>query len=221
MRVLHCSDTHGYLLKLLGKFDVVVHSGDFFPNSQYVWSNRVKEMEFQLRWLEEKIPLLKEWLQNHPFLFTLGNHDFLNPDLMAMKLNEAGIKAFSLNDNLVTHQGVNFYGFSWIPYINGTWMYECTPQQIEPHIDQLVNTLNTTYVDVLVAHPPLFKCLDVSNGNQYLGSTALTNALDMKISKDMLPQVMLCGHIHEAQGVSIRNGMLISNAATTQRIIEL
>ncbi len=220
-RICHVSDTHGFFPKLLGKFDMVVHSGDFFPNSQFVWSNKVREMEFQYQWLESKIPVMKEWLQNHPFLFTLGNHDFLSAEFMAQILNAAGIKSFCLHDKITNLDGINFYGFPYIPNINGVWNYERSLDQMVPHIDLLSETLNQTYVDVLVSHPPPYKCLDLSNGNEFLGSTALSNALDFKIAQEMLPSVIMFGHIHEAQGVSMRNGMLCSNAATTQRIIEL
>jgi 3',5'-cyclic AMP phosphodiesterase CpdA len=33
MRVCHISDTHGGFPKLSGRYDLVIHSGDFFPNS--------------------------------------------------------------------------------------------------------------------------------------------------------------------------------------------
>lgn len=220
-RLCHVSDTHGYFPRLLGKFEIVVHSGDFFPNSQYVWTNKIKEMEFQYQWLEEKIPLMKEWLQNHPFLYTLGNHDFLNSQFMEQRLNAAGIVAIDLTDKITTFEGINFYGFPYIPYIHGVWNYERTLEQMEPHIDKLCETLNKTYVDTLVSHPPPYGCLDLSNGNEHLGSTALANALDFKIAREMLPSAMLCGHIHEAASVTIRNGMLVSNAATRQFIIEI
>ncbi len=220
-RVCHVSDTHGGFPRLLGKFDFVVHSGDFFPNSQFVWSNKLREMEFQYQWLEEKIPVMKEWLQNHPLLYTLGNHDFLNPDFMADRLNAAGIVAINLTDKITDHEGVKLYGFPYIPYINGTWNYERTLEEMRPHIDQMCAELNNTYVDVLVAHPPPYGCLDLANSGELLGSTALAQALDYKIQQDMLPSVMMFGHIHEAQGVMMRHGMLCSNAATSQRIIEL
>lgn len=221
MRILHISDNHGYLPILLGHFDFVVHSGDFFPNSTYVWTDKVKEAEFQLQWLQEKIPLLKKWLQGRAFLFTPGNHDFLNPDKMEQVLNAKGIKAINLSNKLVVHENISFYGFPWIPYINGTWMYECTPQDIKPHIDEMVDKLNKTYVEILVSHSPLFQTLDFANNGQHIGSTALANAIDYQIEKDMKPQIILHGHIHEAAAVAIRDGILISNAATTQRIIEI
>lgn len=220
-RVCHVSDTHGYFPRLLGKFDFVVHSGDFFPNSQYVWSNKIKEMEFQYQWLEEKIPVMKEWLQNHPLLYTLGNHDFLNADFMETRLNASGIVAINLADKITMHQGINLYGFPYIPYINGSWNYERTEQDMAPHIDQMCSALNQTFVDILVSHPPPYACLDLANNGELLGSTLLATALDYKIQREMLPTAMMFGHIHEAQGVMIRNGVLCSNAATTQRIVEL
>jgi hypothetical protein len=33
LRLLHISDTHGRFPDLYGRFDAVLHTGDFFPNS--------------------------------------------------------------------------------------------------------------------------------------------------------------------------------------------
>jgi Icc-related predicted phosphoesterase len=49
----------------------------------------------------------------------------------------------------------------------------------------------------------------------------MVNALDYKINKDMMPMAYLCGHIHESHGLTVRNGILVSNAAVTYQIIEV
>ena len=79
MRILHVSDTHSAIKKLEGNFDYVTFSGDFFPD---FFCNRDKVASCQLDWLEEKVYDIKNWLKGHPFLFILGNHDWVNPDLM-------------------------------------------------------------------------------------------------------------------------------------------
>jgi len=63
MRVCHVSDTHGGFPRLVGAFDAVVHSGDFFPNSTaFMNKNLTQEMAFQLDWLSQNIRNIKVWL---------------------------------------------------------------------------------------------------------------------------------------------------------------
>ena len=222
MRALHVSDTHGQLPRLYGRFDVVIHTGDLFPNSHHVMQgNRVAEALFQHQWLQDELASFKKWLGGHPFYYVPGNHDFLASALMEQELAAEGIKVHDLTDKLLTFEGVNFYGFPYVPAINGMWNYEREIPEMQVEADKMVEELNKTYVDVLVCHAPLYKCLDLSMSNQLLGSTVISDALDYKVSKDMQPTHYLCGHIHEAHGVTIRNGMLVSNAATTQHIIEV
>ena len=46
MKICHISDTHGTFPNLHGNFDIIVHSGDLFPNS-YNLPNKQKEAEYQ------------------------------------------------------------------------------------------------------------------------------------------------------------------------------
>lgn len=222
MRLMHISDTHGGFPRLYGRFDVVIHTGDFFPNSHHVGQgNKTQEAIFQHDWLRQQIPTMKQWLQGHPFLYVPGNHDFLNADLMEHELRSAGIECLGLTDKITTFKGVNFYGFPYVPSINGMWNYEREVPEMQKEVDKMVDALNGTYVDVVAAHAPFYKMLDLTMGNEVVGSTVLANAFDYKINKDMMPVAYLCGHIHEAHGMALRNGMLVSNAATTKHIIEV
>jgi Icc-related predicted phosphoesterase len=215
------SDTHGSFPTLYGRFDVVVHSGDFFPNSQNVMSNKQLEMAFQLDWLQQIAPVMKQWLRGHTFLFTLGNHDFLHEGMVTMTLANAGINAQCLHDRNIHFQGLQFYGFPYVPEINGMWAYEKTIPEMQIEVDRMVGDLNKKRADVLVCHSPLYKALDLTIGNQLMGSTVISNAIDYKIEKDNMPSHYLCGHCHEGNGVSMRNGLFISNAALTQTIVEV
>src|ERR1700722_7487649 len=92
MRICHISDTHGSFPRLSGRYDIVLHTGDFFPNSTAVFAgNKTAEMIFQDDWLGENIKTMKPWLQGHPFLYVPGNHDFLHPDRMGDILRGEGI----------------------------------------------------------------------------------------------------------------------------------
>jgi Icc-related predicted phosphoesterase len=221
MRLCHISDTHGNFPKLYGRYDTVIHTGDFFPNSHHVFSNRNREMAFQLQWLRDNTANIKAWLGGHPLLYVPGNHDFLHPDFMEHELRSEGLEVLGLTDKITTFQGINFYGFPYVPPIDGSWNYERQLPEMQTEVDKLVEQVNKTYVDVLACHAPLYQLLDLTIGNQLTGNTVMNNALDYKIDKNMMPAYYLCGHIHEAYGISIRNGMVVSNAATTRHILEI
>jgi Icc-related predicted phosphoesterase len=223
MRICHVSDTHGGFPRLHGKYDCVVHSGDLFPNSHHVGNGeKAAEARYQLQWLKDNISTFKQWLNGHPFIYVPGNHDFMHPDMMATILQQEGIQAHSITDRVFTLQGVNFYGFPYVPAIGGNyWNFEREIPEMQVEVDRMVEDLNKSFVDVLVCHAPLHQCLDLSYGNEILGSTVIANALDYKLTPGMQPTNYLCGHIHESHGLTLRNGMLVSNAATTYQIIQV
>jgi Icc-related predicted phosphoesterase len=222
MRLCHVSDTHGGFPMLYGRFDAVIHTGDFFPNSAAVMQgNKVQEAVFQSEWLRSQIPTMKAWLRGHPFLYVPGNHDFTASERMGDMLRAEGIDAVCLADKITQYRGVNFYGLPYVPFISGMWNYEREIPEMQVEVDKMVERLNQEKVNVLACHAPIHKVLDLSMGNEILGSTVIANALDYKINKENMPTHYLCGHIHEAHGVTVRNGMMISNAATTQHLIEV
>jgi Icc-related predicted phosphoesterase len=222
MRILHCSDNHGTFPQMHGNFDIIVNSGDFFPNSPNVFSkNKNLEMAFQLQWLRNNLDNIKQWLGDHTFLYTAGNHCFLHPDAMEFELQKAGIKAYSLNNKLFSYQGVNFYGFPFVPDFGGTWNYELKLPEMQDKVNEMTEVLNKSFVDVLVCHCPPYDCLDLTYGGVKIGNTCINNMLDYKLFSHMVPTAYLTGHCHESAGITIRNGLLVSNAATTYQIIQL
>lgn len=222
MRIMHISDTHGEFSELNGRFDIIVHSGDFFPNSKNLFSgNKKQEINFQENWLYSKINAIKDFTENLPFLFILGNHDFINPDKMEEILKENNINAINLTNKFIKFSDVTFYGFPYIPYIKGFWNYEKTYQDMEKEVNKMSNIINSQeYLDVLVSHSPIYKILDRSFSNENIGNAALANAIDYGTIKN-LPTYLLCGHCHEDYGVTLKEKMIISNAATTQNIIKI
>lgn len=222
LRICHISDTHGTFNRLHGSFDVVLHTGDFLPDSQKLTEgNKVGQAKFQIQWLRDNIPEMRKWLQGHTFLFILGNHDFVSPEIMEAELISEGINAINLTDKVITYQGVNFFGFPYVPAINGMFNYEREIPEMQEEVKKIVEALNTSYVEVLACHAPIYNSLDLSNANKVLGSTVIADALDYQVKKEMQPAYYLHGHIHNAHGIKMRNGMLISNAATVQHIIEV
>lgn len=221
-RLLHISDTHGCFPELQGRFDLIIHSGDILPTSMACMNScKSGEIFFQERWLQTNANLLVEWLNGAPIIFIPGNHDFMSPASIEFILNKAGANSMNASNKLITFENINFYGFPYVPIINEMWNYERDIPEMLDEVEGLISFLNSTYIDVLITHSPLYGILDRTYSNLSVGNTVLTNSLDFKLNKDMNPVAMLCGHIHENNGISVKNGMLISNAATTQHIIEI
>ncbi len=219
MRICHLSDTHAKFPPLKGIFDVVVHSGDWLPDFLAPYEFRAEAQE---GWIIKNIDTIRTWLNNKPFLFSQGNHDFANPDRVEKLLRQAGIQAYNTENKIVSLFDYNFYGFPWLPYINGNFNYELEEKPMITEINNLADTLNKNYVDVLIAHCPPYKLLaeDLRNGIEY-GNREFRQLLDFKLQKDMMPQLICTGHIHSGSGIKPYKNTLISNAATTQFILEI
>lgn len=215
MRINHISDTHGNFPKMPGNYDVVVFSGDFFPSTKYhSLLDKTQEISNQKLWLERNIENVKAWLNDKPFLFILGNHDFVDPDWFEEKLNNHDIEAVNLTDKLVEFQGIGFYGFPWIPSIDGTWNYECSSEELKVKANEAYKIIKHSMVEVLVSHGPINKILDLTFSYEHVGNMFISDLLE-KVD------YFLCGHIHEAKGIASKNGVLFSNAAMSSHIIEI
>lgn len=224
MRLIHVSDTHGNFPDLFGDYELVVHSGDFFPDPLERFKFTKDNIRiFQFEWLKESIFSMKEWLCGVPFLFTLGNHDMVPPEWMIEEFDKVGIKAECLHDRIVEWNDVRFYGFPYVPFINNSFNYEREIPEMQIEADKMAKVLNDAQpnVDVLVCHSALYKCLDQASDKRILGSSVISNTLDWVVDEHQKPSYYLHGHIHNAKGLALRNNMLVSNAATTQNLIEI
>lgn len=218
MRISHISDTHGKFPIIDNTAHYIIHSGDFFPNSEAIFADkRIEEARFQKEWLKSQLYNLKEKIGNKEFLFISGNHDFVPGDEMEEILKSAAIKAICLNDKVVSFAGLTFYGFPYITAIKGRWNYECLVPEMERHCRELIDNISANKVDVIVAHSPLH-ILNLAFDGRDCGNPILASKLFYQ--NELAVKYYLCGHCHEGHGIAIDNGILFSNAATVQHIIE-
>lgn len=214
MRILHISDTHGLPPEPIDKdFDIVVHSGDFMPNRTF--GQRLIEEPFQKYWLETNAPRISPLYKTKPFLVVPGNHDYI--DAVPI-LRAAGFDARFLADTHLEVEGVTFYGHPWTPEFCG-WNWMCKRTEMALRLQSFAELANQGAVDVLVTHGPMYGVLDRNQDGERCGCPVLKRAIqDARHS----PKALLHGHIHEAKGLMTwSRGMRISNAACTQRIVEV
>ena len=208
MRLLHVSDTHGTFPDLPGQDGLVVHTGDLLPNKTR--GVLAVERHYQTSWLRRKLSRFKRWLAGRPFVYVAGNHDFIAPTEM---LAASGVVAFDATHRCVEVGGLVFYGFPCVPFITGEWSHELDDAGLAERTRELAAILVERPVDVLLLHAPPAGILDGLGG--HFGSEPMATLLarpDMK-----LPRAILCGHVHEAAGLTVLQGTstLVSQAATT------
>jgi Icc-related predicted phosphoesterase len=156
------------------------------------------------------------WIKETPFLFCAGNHVFIDPTPLMRK---GGINAINITNKLYNFDGVKFYGFPYVPYY-GYWSNELFHDQMSDELDKVAALCNEGAIDVLVAHCPIAGILDLDHRqNLRFGNPALADFFNYKVYK--YPKALLVGHVHSDNGTATLNNMFISNAALTQRIIEI
>lgn len=232
MLIAHVSDSHSRLVPIPEQAEIIVHSGDFLPNSMrdfYDDSAKISiEQNFQRKWVEKSIDALKEWIGPRKFIFSSGNHDFCDPTRI---MREAGIDAINIDGRVVEYEGLTLYGFPFIPWIGGEWNFECEPETMRRRIRMLDDVLKENTIDILVAHCPPYgiqdcrivtRLIDDSIGftDQKCGNIQLTDLL-MYMEEKHLPRYVFSGHLHPHYGITSEMGITFSNAATTINLIEV
>lgn len=208
VRIVHVSDQHGMIpsrngfANLLSIADLVVLSGDLFPNSTR--GVRSVEQTFQEEWLVGRVvhpvnnkhhgsrtplELWLEFLGELPVLVVGGNHDYID---------FAKFVGGFRRENLLTHNlaasgpvelcGLRFAGITEIPWINGEWNNETVPTELR----RATYDLFDQNPDVIVSHSPPAGIL----AGPY-GSEPLTDCLSYR---EHNVKAVLFGHAHEDGG---------------------
>jgi Icc-related predicted phosphoesterase len=220
-RIAHISDTHGHLNQISQNADLIVHSGDLLPDAPMKFDGRNRNeqsVEFQRNWLQENKDKIKDWIGEREFLYVAGNHDFLSAHEVANTLKSFGVNAIGLEDEAVVVQDVCFYGFPWVSTINSVaFWHQCSDNEMKMKIDKAKTAFASQQIEVLICHSPLFGVLD---GVEQYGNSKLKHMID-HLDWHLKPNFILHGHIHEATGTALYKGAIVSNAATSENIIEL
>lgn len=220
MRIIHVSDTHGNFPTIPSFSDIVVHSGDIFPDSPRFISHSDSAL-WQRNWIIQNINKIKLWIKDLPFYFILGNHDYIGSIEVENILKSAGIKAFSLEQDIKNINGINIYGFPCVNYINGMFNYELSTRAMQIKCGELKEKLESQYIDILVCHGPMTNGLSNEGFADY--GNAILEQYIMSMDKNYIPSHMLVGHCHNAKGIKFRQdlNMLIVNSATTLNSIDV
>ncbi len=201
MRILAFTDIHGAYTKVeevLGKeqADVVIIGGDLTTVGS------VKEAEGALQRFQAI---------NKNLLCVAGNMDLPTHDdlfvRMGMSINGRGRM---IGD---ARQLVGFFGVSGGPKSPLHTPYEISEDEIARRAHAGYSEVKNSKLKVFVPHmPPFGTKVDIVHSGIHVGSVAVRNFIE-----DHKPDVVICGHIHEARGQDTIEKTLIVNCGPAGR----
>jgi len=208
LKIVCISDTHTMHNQIkIPEGDIILHGGDI-----------------SYRGTKQEIKEFLEWYEQLNFkhkILIAGNHDWgfeKDPNFFAAMCKGYGITY--LNDSGIELEGIKFWGSpvqpafcDWAfnrarseesskdPYDNMDYQYDT----IKPHWDKIPK--NT---DVLITHGPPHGILDETvRGKLNVGCEELLKAIAR-----VKPKLHVFGHIHEARGIKVINGVTHMNASS-------
>lgn len=194
MRLVCLSDTHNRTDGLdVPAGDLLLHAGDLTGHGKR------DEFAHAARWLAS--------LPHRHKVLVAGNHDFLLQDrpAEARALLAAVPGLVYLMDEEVELDGVRIYGSPWQP-----WFYDWAfnlPRDGEELAAVWAKV--PTGIDVLLTHSPMHGVVDLTSRGEPAGCERLRAAMGR-----IKPRLHVCGHIHEAYGQVVEDGVHHVNAST-------
>jgi len=200
MKIITTSDTHNLHnfipQEWLESADCIIYAGDMTSRGT------LSEVSEFLRWFSKLSYKYK--------ILIAGNHDWAfekNPFVcneMIENLNkDLTNPIIYLNDSGVEIEGIKIWGSPIQPYFHN-WAFNRTSVTIQKHWDLI--PLDT---DILVTHGPVENILDRTLWqNANVGCPYLKNVIENTKIK-----LHICGHIHEAYGKEVQNGVTFLNAS--------
>ncbi len=192
MKILALSDVHGAfetmrkIIKGEPTADVIVLAGDLTTRGS---ADDLKEV------LDKAVASLK------PVLTILGNMD---PPALQPALERSGT---SLESNATEIDGVGFIGVSASPFSPLHTPNEVADEELGVRADRGWKKLLHPRWKVMVAHtPPMGTSADRVHSGSHVGSPSLRRFIEHN-----QPDVVICGHIHEARGMDrIGNSQIVN-----------
>ena len=188
-RIIATSDFHGKLPPI-PECDLLLIAGDICPSGDPLK---------QANWLNTK---LRPWLDSIPakeVVAIAGNHDQIFE--RAPELVPSNLRWHYLQDTFITLYGLTIYGTPWqLPFWGAFNLSEGRLSEIYTKIP--------TATDIIISHGPPFGIHDEVPTKIHTGSTSL-----LKRTLEVKPKLCLFGHIHNAYGLHIQDGITFANVS--------
>jgi hypothetical protein len=198
MRIIALADIHGShdtvqeILRHEGPFDAVVIAGDVTTKGT-------------AQELESAILAVRQ--HGQPVVAVAGNMD---PPRLEQSLEALGV---SLNGRGVVIGDAGFFGVSACPVTPFHTPYELDEEEIARRAEAGWAQVASARWKIFVPHtPPSMTKLDRTFAGIHVGSTAVREFIERNH-----PDVVVCGHIHEARGVDAIAGTQMVNCGPAGR----
>jgi Icc-related predicted phosphoesterase len=196
MKIVAIADQHG-LLPSIPPCDLLLIAGDICP----VTNHRI---EFQAAWLDTEF---RRWLDSLTHVQNIvgvaGNHDFIFE--RAPELVPRDLPWTYLQDALAEVAGLRIWGTPWQPLVF-PWAFGGRPDDLKERWARIPAQL-----DVLVVHgPPRLYGDGVprEDGVENVGCPHLLHRI-----AEVVPRLVVYGHIHEARGQWEMGRTVLANVA--------
>jgi Icc-related predicted phosphoesterase len=193
MRIFAISDLHGYFPPFIPECELLLLGGDYCPTRNIDQEKRFIETRF-VKFLEAcKRDSVKR------IAGIAGNHDFIfqEDEKLARSLPWTYLK-----DELLDIDGIKIWGTPWSKQFYN-WAFMQAEVDLKPLYAPIPKGL-----DILLTHGPAVGRLDKNIGGEHCGSWALLDKI-----KDVKPDTVVCGHIHEAHGILDEDGVRYYNVS--------
>jgi len=181
MRIAYVVDVHdrfdavGEALEALGEVDVLLVGGDLTNLGTADDAERAIEL----------------WRPLAPQLFALAGN--MDSPAIDERLVDLGV---SLDGRGVVVEGVGFAGVSAAPLSPLHTPYELPEEELRRRAESALDAIRDAQVRIFCPHaPPRDTACDLLRSGEHVGSVAVRALVDRE-----QPDVVLCGHIHEARG---------------------
>ena len=178
--LLACSDVHGSydvvpgFLSKEGAIDGIILAGDLTTHGS----------------VEEARRALRSWIAVLPVALVAGNMD---PRQLESVFAQ---EAHYVNGRAIRWGAVAIFGVSGSPPTPMKTPYEISETEIMEHAERGWADAQDAPMKIFVPHaPPMGSTLDLLGGGRHAGSTAVRAFIERR-----QPDLVLCGHIHEARG---------------------
>lgn len=210
MRIVAISDTHEQEENVwVPECDILIHAGDF------TYTGKFEKIAKFNNWCEK---LLKDGSVKKKIIVIAGNHDLTfdgwdrrNGFVRYIQLKEKAESLLTsceyLNQTSLIIDGITFYGEPRQPLFYN-WAFNIPRPEMKTKCWDLV----PKNIDVLITHGPPNRAGDKTLEGEEVGCVALRHWI-----KENQPKLVICGHIHEANGVYKIKNTTVVNASSLGR----
>jgi len=122
-----------------------------------------------------------------------GNMDLPQHDKLYEQLG------ISLNGKGVIYNSIGFFGVSASPHSSLKTPYEISENEIANLLSSGFRQIEQSKIKILVSHaPPFGTKVDITHNGIHVGSMAVREFIE-----EAKPDIVICGHIHEARGQDV------------------